>query len=104
MTLTEDKKNDLKARFQSIFESEKKIEALKEEMKVYNDSIKETFKSIAEVLELDPKDSQQKKALVAGYKEYLMSVTDPTQYDTLSEVFNILSEGDYFGLNPKEGE
>ena len=104
MTLTEDKENDLKARFQSIFESEKKIEALKEEMKVYNDSIKETFKSIAEVLELNPKDSEDKKAIVAGYKEYLMSVTEPSKYDTLSEVFNILSKGNYFGLNPKEEE
>ena len=35
MTLTEDKKNDLKARFQSIFESEKKIEALKEYRKFF---------------------------------------------------------------------
>lgn len=102
MVLTEDKKNELKECFKSIFEAEKKIEALKEEQKTYSDSIKETFKSIAEVLELDPKDTTAKKAIVAGYKEYLMSVTDPSSYDTLSEVFTILQNGDYFGLNPKE--
>lgn len=98
MVLTEDKEDELKARFQSIFEAEKKIEALKEEQKTYNDSIKDTFKSIAEVLELDSKDTASKKALIAGYREYLMSVTDPTSYGTLSEVFNILQKGDYFGL------
>lgn len=102
MVLTADKKEELKVRFQSIFESEKKIEALKEEMKTYSDSIKETFKSIAETMEIDPKDSQAKKAIIAGYKEYLMSVTEPSKYDTLSEVFNILAEGNFFGLNPKE--
>lgn len=98
MVLTDDKKQELKASFQSIFEAEKKIEALKEEEKVYRASITETFKNIAETLELDTKDSNTKKALIAGYKEYLLSVTDPAQYDTLSEVFNLLTEGDYFGL------
>lgn len=99
MVLTEEKKEELKVEFQSIFESGKKIEALKEQIKVFNQSIKETFQSIAEVLEVDPKDTDGKKAIVAGYKEYLMSVTKPDQYDTLSQVFAILTNGNYFGLS-----
>lgn len=98
MVLTEDKKEELKGKFQSIFECEKKIEGLNEQIKEYNSSIKDTFESIAESMEIDPKDKEGKKAVKDGYKEYLKSITNPSGTETQNEVFLILKDNDFLGL------
>lgn len=98
MVLTEDKKEELKGKFQSIFECEKKIEALNEQIKEFNASIKDTFESIAETLEIDPKDKEGKKGIKSGYKEYVNSITNPSGADTQNTVFMILKDNDFLGL------
>lgn len=102
MVLTEQKRDELKGRFQSIFECEKKIEILNEQIKEYNSSIKDTFESIAECLEIDSKDKEGRKAIKDGYKEYLKSITNPSGTETQNEVFSILKNYNFLGLEEKE--
>ena len=99
MVLTDDKKETLKQRFQAIFEAEKKIEAYKEEMKNFNDSIKDTFKAIAEDMEIDEKDKEGKKAILDGYKEYKKSIENPSWFETKDEIFLMIKDNDFLGIN-----
>ena len=99
MVLTEDVKNELKLRFGAIFETEKKIQTLIEQEKVYKDSIKDTFEQIAETMGIDiKKDKEGKKAIQDGYKEYLKSIEFPSAQETKDEIFAILKSEDILGL------
>ena len=104
MILTEDKKEELKGKFQSIFECEKKIESLNEQIKEFNSSIKDTFESIAESMEIDPKDKEGKKGIKDGYKDYIKSITNPSGTETQNEVFLILKDNDFLGLEKLSDE
>lgn len=103
MVLTDDKKETLKNRFQAIFEAEKKIDSYKEEIKALNDSIKDTFSAIAEDMEIDEKDKDAKKGILDGYKEYRKSIESPSWCEQKDEVFLMIKDNNFLGINDLKG-
>lgn len=99
MVLTDDIKADFSESFKAIFEAQKKIEELKEQTKVYNQTIKETFENIAEKMGIDKKDKDGKKAIAVGYAEYLKSITMPDFMETQDEIFAMLKTYNFLGIN-----
>lgn len=98
MVLTEDKRNEVETCFKSIYKANSAIEELKENEKVYSDSIKETFKSLAEILELDPRNSNDIKAIKEAYFEYVQSIDNPAKLDIKNEILLMLKNFDLLGL------
>jgi len=103
MVLTEDKKEEFKGRFQSIYECNLKIDELNEQIKTYKQSIKDTFEEIASSMEIDKKDKEGRNGIKKGYKEYVDSIKNPSEADTKNTVYLMLKENDFIGLeNLKE--
>ena len=102
MVLTEDKKEEFKGRFQSIYECNLKIEELNEQIKLYNQSIKDTFEEIAKSLELDSKDKEGRKGIKKGYKEYVDSIKNPSEFDTKETIYSMLKNKNLIGLESQE--
>ena len=99
MVLTEDLKKTLLDRFNAIHKSENEIEDLKEQEKVYSDSIKDTFKEIYKDLEIEEKDSDGKKGVKDAYKEYVKELENPSWADSKNTTYDILKESDFLNAS-----
>ena len=99
MVLTEDKKEILMDRFSAIHESENEINDLKEQEKVYSESIKDTFKAIYKDLEIEDKDSDGKKGVKDAYKEYVKELENPSWADSKNTTYDILKESDFLNAS-----
>ena len=90
MVFTEENQKIIKDCFKSIYLSNQSIQELKEKEKVYADSIKDTFKSLADKLELNLNNSDHLKALKEAYTEYVKTFENPEKADIKNEIFALI--------------
>jgi|WetSurMetagenome_2_1015567.scaffolds.fasta_scaffold899807_2 hypothetical protein len=77
---------ELKLRFKAVYEYDEKIEKYKDETKLCNAGKKETFKALAEKLEVP------QKILKKAYKEYVESIQDPEGKKEVDDIVVFIQE------------
>jgi len=83
---TESEMEEISLRFKAIYEYQEKIEAHKEEVKLFSSGMRETFKALAEKLEV------KQKILKKAYKQYLDSIQNPEDQEELNDILAMLIE------------
>lgn len=83
---TEEEMLEISLRFKAIHEYEDRIEAHKEEIKLFSAGQRETFKMLSEKLET------KQKNLKKAYKQYVESIKNPEDAEELNDILCMMEE------------
>ena len=81
---SEEELQEISLRFKGVEEYQKKIEAHKEEVKLFTSGQRETFKALAEKLDV------KQKILKKAFKQYMEAKTNPEEHSELEDILAMM--------------